>query len=91
MTENNSAAEEVTVKVNIKRWVISDALRQELKADGWFGAIINFENSVTDQMQMSKDGKQLSATVGDVVVSVNDVLSSITSDDYVSRYGALPS
>lgn len=96
MSETNSAAEEVTVQVNIKRWVITDedklsALRKELKAAGWFGAVLNFENSVVDQMQMHKAGQQLSATVGDVVISVNDVLSSITADDYVNRYGPLPS
>jgi hypothetical protein len=91
----DSSGEDVTVTLGIKRWVISDedklwVLRKELKAAGWFGGITNFENIDGDKMQMTKGAQQLLVEVGNIVVSVNDVLSSLTEDDYVTRYGALP-
>jgi len=94
MTENNSAAEELTVQVGIKRWVIASedslwALYKELRTDGWFGGILCFENVDELKMQMTKAGQQLLVDVGMVVVSVNGLLSSLTTADYIARYGAI--
>lgn len=91
----DSSAEDVTVTVGIKRWVIADedklwVLYKELQAAGWFGGIMCFANADGDKMQMTKDGQQILVEVGNIVVSVNDVLSSLSQGDYVIRYGALP-
>ncbi|TDO18123.1 hypothetical protein EV580_1305 [Mycobacterium sp. BK086] len=92
----DSSAEDVTVTVGIKRWVISDedkmwALYKELKAAGWFGGVMCFENADGDKMQMTKGSQQLLVEVGNIVVSVNGVLASLSQADYETRYGPLPS
>lgn len=94
MSDNNSGAEELTVSVGIKRWVIADddalwAFYKELRLAGWFGGILSMENIPGEHLQLTKAGQQLLVEVGNVVVKINDVLSSLTTADYTARYGAI--
>lgn len=90
----DSSAEEFTVEVGIRRWVISDeskmwALYRELRSRGWYGGIMSFENVDGEKMQMTKDGQQLLVELGNVVVEVNELISSLSADDYAARYGGV--
>lgn len=88
--------EEITVTIGIKRDQLVDdakmcAVFLRFKAAGWTGGVIGMRmpsGAIESKLQLDKDGKQIIASIGDIIVCIDGAYNAMTVDEYAARYGA---